>query len=65
MGDLVFFKRNQSARPTHVGIYIGDGRFIPTSRRKECIYIDYLDSRYFAARFLGAKRIGEVKGSPE
>jgi cell wall-associated NlpC family hydrolase len=65
IGDLVFFKRSKTPRPTHVGIYIGDGRFIHTSLRKRRVHIDHLDSRYFAARFSGAKRIEEVKRSPE
>jgi peptidoglycan endopeptidase LytE len=61
MGDLVFFRRSKTTRPTHVGIYIGDGRFIHTSLRKKRVDIDRIDSRYFATRFLGAKRIEEVK----
>jgi len=65
IGDLVFFKRSKAIRPTHVGIYIGDGRFIHTSLRKQRVHIDNLDSRYFAARFIGAKRLEEVKRSPE
>ena len=65
IGDLVFFKRSKTPRPTHVGIYIGDGRFIHTSLRKRRVHIDHLDSRYFAARFIGGKRIEEVKGSAE
>jgi len=65
IGDLVFFKRSKTPRPTHVGVYIGDGRFIHTSLRKRRVHINNLDSRYFAARFIGAKRIEEVKRSPE
>jgi cell wall-associated NlpC family hydrolase len=65
IGDLVFFKRSKATRPTHVGIYIGDGRFIHTSLRKQRVHIDNLDSHYFAARFIGAKRLEEVKRSPE
>ncbi len=65
IGDLVFFKRSKATRPTHVGIYIGDGRFIHTSLRKQRVHIDHLDSRYFAARFIGAKRLEEVWRSPE
>jgi LysM repeat protein len=61
MGDLVFFRRSKTTRPTHVGIYIGDGRFIHTSLRKRRVEIDSLDSRYFAARFIGAKRIEEAQ----
>jgi cell wall-associated NlpC family hydrolase len=65
MGDLVFFKRSKTPRPIHVGIYIGDGRFIHTSLRKRRVDIDSMDSRYFATRFIGAKRIEEVKRPPE
>jgi len=65
IGDLVFFKRSKTPRPTHVGIYIGDGRFIHTSLRKRRVDIDSIDSRYFTNRFIGAKRIEEVKRPPE
>lgn len=65
IGDLVFFKRSKVSRPAHVGIYIGDGRFIHSSLRKQRVYIDHLDSRYFAARFIGAKRIEDFKESAE
>jgi len=61
MGDLVFFKRSKVRRPTHVGIYIGDGQFIHTSLRKRRVEIDSLESRYFSTRFIGAKRIEEAK----
>jgi cell wall-associated NlpC family hydrolase len=49
-GDLVFF--NTLNRPfSHVGIYIGDQRFIhaPNSRGK--VRIDRLDNRYYAQRY--------------
>ena len=65
MGDLVFFKRSKVRRPTHVGIYIGDGQFIHTSLRKRRVEIDNLESRYFSTRFIGAKRIEEAKESLE
>jgi peptidoglycan endopeptidase LytE len=64
-GDLVFFKRSKATRPTHVGIYLRDGRFIHASLRKQRVHIDHLDSRYFAARFIGAKRLEEVCRLPE
>ncbi len=65
IGDLVFFKRSQVRRPTHVGIYIGGGQFIHTSARKRQVEIGSLESRYFSTRFIGAKRIEEVKSSLE
>lgn len=55
-GDLVFF--NTLQRPhSHMGIYIGDGRFIhaPSSRGK--VRIERMDNRYFAARIDGARSL--------
>lgn len=52
-GDLVFF--NTLGRTySHMGIYLGDGKFIhaPNSRGK--VRVDRLDSRYYAERFDGA-----------
>lgn len=49
-GDLVFF--NTLGRTlSHVGIYLGDGRFIhaPSSRGK--VRVDRLDASYYAERF--------------
>lgn len=61
IGDLVFFKRSKAPLPSHVGIYIGNKQFIHTSLRKRQVKIDRLDNRYFATRFIGAKRIEEAK----
>jgi cell wall-associated NlpC family hydrolase len=65
IGDLIFFKRGQARRPGHVGIYLGNGQFIHTSLRKQRVQVNSLESRYFAARFIGAKRIGETQKQPE
>ncbi len=57
-GDLVFF--NTGNRPhSHVGIYIGEGRFIhaPNSRGK--VRIDSLTNGWFAARFEEARNYFE------
>lgn len=53
-GDLLFFNtRNQPA--SHVGIYLGDGRFIHAPASKGVVRIERLDNPYFAARFEGAR----------
>ena len=52
-GDLVFF--NTLGRSySHMGIYVGDGKFVhaPNSRGK--VRVDRLDNRYYADRFEGA-----------
>lgn len=55
-GDLVFF--NTMNRPySHMGIYVGDKRFIhaPSSRGK--VRMERLDSSYFAQRLDGARTL--------
>jgi cell wall-associated NlpC family hydrolase len=53
-GDLVFFNTRNKPR-SHVGIYIGDGRFIhaPTTNGK--VRTDSLTSGWFATRFEEAR----------
>jgi cell wall-associated NlpC family hydrolase len=49
-GDLVFFNTlNRSF--SHVGIYIGDGRFIHAPSSKGKVRIERMDNLYFAPRF--------------
>jgi hypothetical protein len=61
----VFFKRSQTKRPAHVGIYIGNDQFIHSSTTKRKIRVDSLNTRYFSARFIGARRIQESKVVPD
>jgi cell wall-associated NlpC family hydrolase len=61
VGDLVFFKRPKSREPTHVGIYLGESKYIHTSLTKRQVDIDTLDGRYANLHFVGAKRIEEVE----
>jgi cell wall-associated NlpC family hydrolase len=56
VGDLVFY--NTLKRPfSHVGIYIGDGRFIHSPSRGRAVEIVDMKERYWAARFNGARRL--------
>jgi len=55
-GDLVFF--NTMKRPySHMGLYIGDGRFVHAPSAKGRVRIERLDSAYFASRFDGARTL--------
>ena len=57
-GDLVFF--NTLQRPfSHVGIYIGDERFVHAPRTGASVRIESLKARYWSARFDGARRLIE------
>jgi len=55
-GDLVFF-RTYASYPSHVGIYLGDNRFIHASAHDRKVTIDSLDTPYYVKRYLGAKRL--------
>lgn len=53
-GDLVFF--NTRNRPySHVGIYIGDGRFVHAPKTGDKVRTDSLKAGWFAARFEEAR----------
>ena len=52
-GDLVFFN-TLGARHSHVGIYVGGGRFVHASNPKTGVRIDQMSNRYYAQRFEGA-----------
>ena len=54
-GDLVFFGSSPD-HVSHVGIYVGNGRFVHAPRRGEEIRITPIGDSYFAARFVGARR---------
>lgn len=58
-GDLVFFDTNGGHNSiSHVGIYLGGGRFIDaSSSRPHAVTIDSLNSRYYSSRFMTARRV--------
>jgi cell wall-associated NlpC family hydrolase len=55
-GDLVFF-RTYAKYPSHVGIYLGDNRFVHASASERKVTVDSLDKPYYMKRYLGAKRL--------
>ncbi|MBJ9964605.1 C40 family peptidase [Burkholderia seminalis] len=55
-GDLVFFNTMRRTF-SHVGIYIGDNKFVHSPSTGSTVRVDDLDSGYWEKRFTGARRI--------
>ena len=55
-GDLVFFKTIKNTI-SHVGIYLGDNRFIHAPNSNGAVRIESMGDGYWAKRFSGAKRL--------
>jgi len=56
-GDLLFFRtRTKKNYPTHVGIYLGNGKMIHASSRSRKVVISDVNHPYYVGRYVGAKR---------
>ena len=53
-GDLVFFN-TRNASFSHVGVYIGDGRFVHAPSTNGRVRIDPLGAKYYAQRYEAAR----------
>lgn len=58
-GDLLFFKSPQNS---HVGIYLGDGRFVHAPASSRNVSIGSLDDPYYKSHFVRAGRLPALKG---
>ena len=58
-GDLVFFNTLKKAF-SHVGIYIGDNKFIHAPSTGKAVQVDSLQNSYWSSHFEGAQRLDEV-----
>lgn len=62
-GDIVAFRHPR--RGYHTGIYVGDGKFIHSPRRRQTVRINSLDDPYFSSTFLGARRVRATSEAEE
>jgi cell wall-associated NlpC family hydrolase len=55
-GDLVFFSTTAPG-PTHVGMAIGGDEFVHAPSSAGVVRVERLSARYWAARFIAARRV--------
>ena len=58
-GDLVFFKTIRGTRVSHVGIAIGNGKFIHASSGGHKVMISSLSDSYYANHYVTARRVAK------
>ncbi|MBI3921756.1 MAG: SH3 domain-containing protein [Armatimonadetes bacterium] len=56
-GDLVFFKNTYRRGVSHVGIYMGNGKFVHAANRRKGVTVTDLDQGFYRKKFAGARRI--------
>jgi cell wall-associated NlpC family hydrolase len=55
-GDLVFFNPG-GGKASHIGIYVGEGRFVHAPSAGGTVRLDRLDSEYWRRTYAGARRV--------
>ena len=56
-GDLVFFRINGRGTADHVGVYLGNGKFIQSPRTGKDIQVSALSEDYWQRHYVGARRV--------
>lgn len=54
-GDLVFFATRGRGATSHVGIYIGQNKFVHAPRRGAKVRVDEMKNPYWSKRYVGAR----------
>jgi cell wall-associated NlpC family hydrolase len=62
-GDLLFFE-TVSRGASHVGIAVGNGRFVHAPSSRGVVRVEPYTASYWARRFVGARRLGETAPAP-
>lgn len=58
-GDLIFFRTSRSYRINHVGIYVGDRKFIHAATGGGHVMVSNLDEKYYRRCYAAARRVAD------
>ena len=64
IGDLVFFKFAETRSPSHVGVYLGESRFVHSSETSGVI-ISSIEEAAYRSAYYGARRVAPQLHSGE
>ena len=56
-GDIVFFENTYRPGISHVGIYMGNNKFVHAANPRAGVRISDLDESYYSSRYAGARRM--------
>ncbi|HFZ8994061.1 TPA: C40 family peptidase [Citrobacter freundii] len=56
-GDLLFFHIHTRDTADHMGVYLGEDKFIESPRTGETVRVSHLSEMYWQTHYLGARRI--------
>lgn len=62
-GDLICFQTRRSSRVSHVGMYVGDGKFIHASSGKGRVMVSNLSDSYYSKRIVTMRRVSDKVAS--
>jgi cell wall-associated NlpC family hydrolase len=62
-GDLIFFSSSKSDDVHHVGIYLGNGKFVHASSAKKRVTISSLNEKYYKKHFKWGRRLINPRSS--
>ena len=60
VGDLLFFDSGGGININHVGIYVGEGRFIHAPSSGNFVRLDKLEQDYWQKAFVGGRRVLKI-----
>ena len=63
-GDLVFFNTMRRTF-SHVGVYIGEGKFIHAPRTGASVRVESMQTSYWKMRFDGARRVSALSSDTD